>query len=933
MAIADLVVRFSADVRSLREGFTEAQRGAHGLADTFNDLGKALTVGLTAPLALAAGATVLAARDMDGLRRGLTAVAGSAEETERQLTRLQEVAKLPGLGFREAIRGSISLQAAGFSASMAERSLMAFGNALATVGKGKADLDGVTLALTQIASKGKISAEEINQLSERVPQVRKAMQAAFGTADTEKLQKSGLSATAFVEGLVAQLNKLPQVTGGVGNAFENMSDALFRAKAAMGEALLPAVIPLIEGLAGILVQVRSINPETLRTVIAFGAVAAAVGPLVLVIGSLITGVTALATALSIGLLPLIVAGGPILIALGLLAAAFVKAGLDSLAAAADAEAAAGRFRAALSAMNDATLSSTLQAKESSTNALIRSRNALQQEVESLRAALPKETTEPRQVMSARVGGTPSAAGRALQDAARRQSEALSTNAAALAQIRQKEALVTNLNEMIQTRTGELGAISQELNARQTRAVATPPLNLNGPGGADKLRGVRDTVDDVIRRLQTLSRFGGALNIDLLPDNIADKIHAFETIRDQADRLSDALARMGSAAPPSALRWLEQLRAQVRGAGQEIADLGKEFNTALRQMATRTITTTVNVGTTVFQQGVRQSVENQLVFDRGLGVTGRLLGALDARMSPVAVALTGLREAALIGGRSLIEALGQTATAAGQFAGNLQQRASALLRGGASLGQAAPPALAFASAMEVATGFFQALAPAMESLTLPLRMMGEVLSALIIPVLKVMFPVFKAVAIVASFLGEMIARVVGAILNAAGGFVKGLGKLINAITPFANPGNPLVKAGESLQRTAHEFGAAADEMKDKRKELQHLSWEDAMDRASGAADKLADSLTNVPPLFDIALRRIQAARGQTPESLLPTPTGAPAPVLGSLSVVFQPGAIQSSGSATAKDIAVEVTRQIVTRLGTVPNEEARDLATTLRMAMG
>src|SRR5690606_26404524 len=118
----------------------------------------------------------------------------------------------------EAIQGSVNLQAAGFSADLARRSLMAFGNALATVGKGKADLDGVGLALSQIASKGKISAEEINQLSERVPQIRVAMKAAFGTSDTEQLQKMGIDATQFVEGVVAQLEKLPAVTGGINNA-------------------------------------------------------------------------------------------------------------------------------------------------------------------------------------------------------------------------------------------------------------------------------------------------------------------------------------------------------------------------------------------------------------------------------------------------------------------------------------------------------------------------------------------------------------------------------------------------------------------------------------------------------------------------------------------------------------------------------------------
>ena len=163
--------------------------------------------------------------EFDGLVRGLKTVEGSAQATANRLTLLREVAKVPGLGFEEAVRGDIRLRAVGLSADLSERSMRAFGNAIATVGGGKADLDGVLLALTQIQAKGKVSAEEINQINERVPQVRAAMAAAFGTADTDALGKSTLTATQFIEGLVDELAKLPAVTSGARNQLDNYSDA------------------------------------------------------------------------------------------------------------------------------------------------------------------------------------------------------------------------------------------------------------------------------------------------------------------------------------------------------------------------------------------------------------------------------------------------------------------------------------------------------------------------------------------------------------------------------------------------------------------------------------------------------------------------------------------------------------------------------------
>jgi len=177
-----------------------------------------------------------ATKEMDSLKRGMIAVMGSSANAADEMERLKEVAKLPGLGYQEAIRMSTNLQASGMSAKMARDAMMSFGNALATVGKGKAELDGVGIALTQIMSKGKVSAEEINQIAERVPQIRKAMEAAFGTANTEVIQAMGLSSREFISGVTAELGKLEKVTGGLGNESENLSDAWFQLKANIGGA-------------------------------------------------------------------------------------------------------------------------------------------------------------------------------------------------------------------------------------------------------------------------------------------------------------------------------------------------------------------------------------------------------------------------------------------------------------------------------------------------------------------------------------------------------------------------------------------------------------------------------------------------------------------------------------------------------------------------
>ena len=181
---------------------------------------------------------VQAAMAYDSQVRGLAAYAKNAQELQAQLARLQEIAKLPGLGLTEVRAGVLNLEAAGLSAQTSERALMAFGNALALVGKGKSELDGVILALGQIASKGAISAEEINQIAERVPQIRQVLVSAFGTASTEAIQKMGMSADVAIGKIIAGLEQLPKATSSALTTFENLQDALEQAFLPIGRGIL-----------------------------------------------------------------------------------------------------------------------------------------------------------------------------------------------------------------------------------------------------------------------------------------------------------------------------------------------------------------------------------------------------------------------------------------------------------------------------------------------------------------------------------------------------------------------------------------------------------------------------------------------------------------------------------------------------------------------
>jgi len=186
---------------------------------------------------------------MERQRAEMALGAVSTEGVSDQLERLAELAEAPGLGFDQVVSGSTRLQAVGLSAKQAEETILEMGNALALVGGGKDQLDGVLLALTQIVAKGTVSAEEINQIAERLPQIRSLMEDAFGTADTEALQKMGIGAEEFIAAVTDAAGNLERATATSSEAMSNLQDDWKAFMQSVGDTAEPLLAPVFETLS------------------------------------------------------------------------------------------------------------------------------------------------------------------------------------------------------------------------------------------------------------------------------------------------------------------------------------------------------------------------------------------------------------------------------------------------------------------------------------------------------------------------------------------------------------------------------------------------------------------------------------------------------------------------------------------------------------
>ena len=122
--------------------------------------------GLSGVMGLVVGQSVAMASALETNTVAFTTMLGSVDAAKQHLTDLQQFAASTPFEFPELVNASRRLQALGFEADQAIPVMRIVGDAVGSLGLGAEGIDRITLALGQMRSKGKVSAQEINQLAE-----------------------------------------------------------------------------------------------------------------------------------------------------------------------------------------------------------------------------------------------------------------------------------------------------------------------------------------------------------------------------------------------------------------------------------------------------------------------------------------------------------------------------------------------------------------------------------------------------------------------------------------------------------------------------------------------------------------------------------------------------------------------------------------------
>ena len=219
------------------------------VGESFTKVGTALTLGITAPLVGVGAAAVKVSEQLNQARVSFTTMLGSAQAADDMLKDLQKFAATTPFEFPELVDAAKRMQALGISAQQVIPYLTSIGDAAAAMGGGKEVIDGITLALGQMSAKGKVSAQEMNQLAERGIPAWELLSSKIGTSIPEAMklaEKGAISASTAIPAILAGMNSkfggsMEALNATLTGQWSNLKDKLTMTLQAIGQALTPVL--------------------------------------------------------------------------------------------------------------------------------------------------------------------------------------------------------------------------------------------------------------------------------------------------------------------------------------------------------------------------------------------------------------------------------------------------------------------------------------------------------------------------------------------------------------------------------------------------------------------------------------------------------------------------------------------------------------------
>jgi tape measure domain-containing protein len=286
--LGDLIVRVGADTREFNRELGKIQRKIRETSDNIMDMGKAMSMGVTLPIAGLGAAAVKAAADLETMETQFISLTGGAEQAAAMVDQLNQFAAATPFQIEEIAGAARQLLAAGTDISQVNEQLQFLGDIAATSG---ASIEEITAIFAKVQAKGKVELENLNQLAERGIPIFKALSDATGLP-ADKLGAGAVSVQQFNDVLkgfaqeggfaAGAMERLSQTAAG---KFSTAMDNLKQAGAEIGRILLPYVTAAIDKVTELAAKFMNLDEGTQKTIVAIAGIAAAIGPAIMAFGA------------------------------------------------------------------------------------------------------------------------------------------------------------------------------------------------------------------------------------------------------------------------------------------------------------------------------------------------------------------------------------------------------------------------------------------------------------------------------------------------------------------------------------------------------------------------------------------------------------------------------------------------------------------------
>lgn len=279
-----------------KQQLTEVGNQMKDVGGKFTDVGKDLSMKLTAPLVGLGTIGVSYNAQMEQYRTMFTTLTGSAEEADRIISQLQADAQKSPFDSASLIQANQYLVSAGVNADDARVMINNLGNAVAATGGGSDELNRMAQNLQQIKNVGTATQQDIKQFANAGINIYGLLAEATGKT-VEEVKEMDISYEVLADAFAKANQEGGMYYGAMEAQSQTLNGSLSNTKESIQvllgsimESAMPIIVQVLQKVQEVINYLMNLDDGTKQMILIIATIVAAMGPALVIIGKIISGI-------------------------------------------------------------------------------------------------------------------------------------------------------------------------------------------------------------------------------------------------------------------------------------------------------------------------------------------------------------------------------------------------------------------------------------------------------------------------------------------------------------------------------------------------------------------------------------------------------------------------------------------------------------------